>query len=85
MFIDLLSKEKIYEVSKYIVLMTGAQIVNEPKDASIALIVPSSYSSLRKEIISVKKVQPKIVLVDVKWVIDSFYLNFQLDMNTYSL
>lgn len=79
--LKLLESEPIYDVFRYIALASGANIT--PSESLFVLLNRESVITHRKTIEQMKDKDKKLLFIDVKWLVDSFFMNTRLEFHSY--
>lgn len=74
MNLRLLEGDELFSVFKYIALATGANI--SKTEGRYILINHKNLENQQKAITAMKETNPSILVVDVKWLVDCFFMNF---------
>ncbi|KAL4473873.1 hypothetical protein ABPG74_022737 [Tetrahymena malaccensis] len=79
--LSLIEQDEQYDVFKYIALAMGANITL--KDFRYALVNKDFATQYAKKMTLLKEQNPALTFIDVQWLVDSFFLHYQLDIQNY--
>ncbi|KAL4482253.1 hypothetical protein ABPG72_018034 [Tetrahymena utriculariae] len=79
--LSLIEQDELYDVFRYVALAMGANITL--KNFRYAIVNKDFATQYAKKMTQLKEYNPALTFIDVQWLVDSFFLHYQLDIQNY--
>ncbi|EAR90215.1 NLI interacting factor-like phosphatase (macronuclear) [Tetrahymena thermophila SB210] len=79
--LTLIEYDELYDVFRYVALAMGANITL--KNFRYAIVNKDFTQQYAKKMALLKEQNPNLTFIDVQWLVDSFFLHYQLDIQNY--